>query len=266
LGGGPFSPRVQLFGELGPAAARDRAARRLEAFIAAEASRRLSPLRELKAAVAEGRLKGLARGLAYRLLEAGGVIDRRAVETEVRALSPAERRALRSFGVRFGEFSLFIPTLLTAEARVFTAAFARMAAPEWAPTAGALCALPDPPPPTPALAFRGLRAVAGLAAPVEALEALGEALRAAPKEAGGSVLDEAAFAALGWSPGEAQRILRGLDFAPARKPKPGLPAAWRRRRAPQPKPAAEIASPFAALAGLSQKPAPQRRRRRRRPA
>ena len=40
-GGGPFSPRVRLLGELGPAAARERAARRLEAFVAAEAGRRL---------------------------------------------------------------------------------------------------------------------------------------------------------------------------------------------------------------------------------
>lgn len=42
-GGGPFSPRVRLFGELGPEPARERAARRLEAFVAAEASLRLAP-------------------------------------------------------------------------------------------------------------------------------------------------------------------------------------------------------------------------------
>ena len=39
IGGTPFAPRVLLYGELGPEAARERAARRLEAFIAAEAGR-----------------------------------------------------------------------------------------------------------------------------------------------------------------------------------------------------------------------------------
>ncbi len=63
-GGQPFSPRVRLLGELGHDAARQRAARRLEAFLAAEASRRLAGLRRLEAAVAEGHVKGLARGLA----------------------------------------------------------------------------------------------------------------------------------------------------------------------------------------------------------
>ncbi len=72
----PFAPRVRLLGELGPAQARERAARRLEAFLAAEASRRLKPLKRLEAAIAEGRIKGLARGVAYRLAEAGGVVPR----------------------------------------------------------------------------------------------------------------------------------------------------------------------------------------------
>ena len=72
---------MRLLGELGPEAARERAVRRLEAFIAAEAGRRLAPLRRLDAAVSEGRLKGLPRGLAYRLIEAGGVIPRSSVQS-----------------------------------------------------------------------------------------------------------------------------------------------------------------------------------------
>ena len=76
MGGGPFSPRVRLFGEFGADAARERAARRLEAYVAAEASRRLAVLKRLKAAIADGRLKGLARGLAYQLVEQFGVLDR----------------------------------------------------------------------------------------------------------------------------------------------------------------------------------------------
>ena len=272
-GGGPFSPRVRLFGELGPAPARERAARRLEAFIAAEASRRLRRLRALKAAVAEGRIKGLARGLAYRLTEAGGVMDRGPVEAEMRALSQGERRALKSLGVRFGAFSLFLPDLLSHEAQAFARAFAQLAAPDWRPKSDGPTALPDPPPPATALAAWGLRAVAGLAAPVEALETLDALIRAAPRRAGGALLDEGALQGLGWPPQTVDAILRGLGFTLARKLAPGQPALWRRRQA---KPAAEAptaaafaASPFAALAGLAQPAvpparAPRRRRPRRR--
>ncbi len=186
VGGGPFSPRVRLAGELGPQAARERAQRRLEAFVAAEAGRRLKPLRLLKTAVGDGRIRGLARGIAYRLVEAGGVIDRRPVEADVKALSQAERRALRAFGVRFGAFSVFLPALLEPEALAFSAAFARLGAPNWSAAPDRLTSLPNPPPPATSLSGLGLRAVGGLAAPVEALERLDEALRASPRDRGGA--------------------------------------------------------------------------------
>ena len=269
-GGGPFSPRVRLLGVLGPETARERATRRLEAFVAAEASARLRRLRDLKTAVSEGRIKGLARGLAYRLIEAGGVLDRAPVEHEVKALSQVERRTLKQLGVRFGAFSLFMPALLTAEATRFAAAFAHLASPHWRPTGDEPSELPRPAPAAATLAAWGRRAVAGLAVKVEALEQLDAIIRAAPRAGGGSILGDAALAPLGWSADHAQRILRGLDFAPTRKAQPGAPTAWRRRaprkiEAPT-KPAA--ASPFAALAGLTappaQAPPPRRKRRRRR--
>ncbi|MGH6986493.1 MAG: helicase-related protein, partial [Caulobacteraceae bacterium] len=70
----PLSPTARLFGELGPWQARRRAQTRLDAFLAAEAGRRLAPLQRLQDAVAQGRIRGLARGLAWRLAEAGGVL------------------------------------------------------------------------------------------------------------------------------------------------------------------------------------------------
>ncbi|HEY0435489.1 MAG TPA: helicase-related protein, partial [Phenylobacterium sp.] len=116
-GGEPFKPRVRLLGDLGPETARQRAGQRLEAFVAAEAGRRLGSLRKLETAVAEGKIKGLARGLAFRLIEAGGVLDRAPVRGEVRALSQVERRMLRGLGVRLGAFSLYMPGLLKLDAR-----------------------------------------------------------------------------------------------------------------------------------------------------
>ena len=212
--------------------------------------RRLGPLRRLETAIAEGKLKGLARGVGYRLAEAGGLVDRGSVDHDLRALSQAERRELRTLGVRIGAFSVFMPGLLSAKARSFLAAFATDG---WRPPADALSPLPHPAPLPRALAAHGLRAVGRHAVPVEALERLDAILRAAPRRDGGAVLAEEALAPLGWSPAEGREILRGLGFAPAGKAAAGEPVAWRARRAhgaaaaPEKPPAH---SPFAALAAL----------------
>jgi ATP-dependent RNA helicase SUPV3L1/SUV3 len=263
---GPFSPRVRLLGELGPSATRERAARRLEAFVAAQARRDLFVLDQLRGAVADGRLKGLARGLAYQLVEQFGVLDRKSVATQVRALSQKERRALRALGVRFGAFSLYLPALLAPEARSLCAAFAQVARPDWRPAVDALTALPRPAPPPQALGLRGLRAIAGLAAPVEALERLDAMVRAAPQEAGAARLTPEALAGLGWAPGQAEHVLRALGFAPARKTGADGARLWRRRHSTETPPTDAAASPFAALEALPvRRTTPARRRRRNKP-
>ena len=258
-GGTPFRPRVRLLGEAGPASARERAARRLEAFVAAEAGRRLAPLRRIDKAIEGGELRGLARGLAYQLSEAGGVLDRAPVRREVKALSQAERRALRGLGVRLGAFSIFIPALLKPRAQEIAQAFVREGG--WRPTNG-LSRLPHPTPSARALSAFGMRAVAGLAAPVGQLERLDELLRAAH-----DALSDQAREELGWSEADARAILRGLGFSPARNGDGAARQAWKRRREPveeRPvKPAPN--SPFAALAALKTQPETPRRRRRRKP-
>ena len=200
-GGAPFAPRVRLIGEFGAEPQRERAARRLEAFVAAEASRRLSALKHLKEAIEDGRLKGLARGLAYQLVEQAGAMDRRLAESRIRALSRHERRMLKGLGVRFGAFSLYLPSLLTAEAQLIGAAYAELARPGWRPEPEALTALPHPAPPPEALSLRGLRAVGGLAAPIAELERLDALARAALPDGAGAVdLTPALLADLRWRP------------------------------------------------------------------
>jgi ATP-dependent RNA helicase SUPV3L1/SUV3 len=239
-GENPFNPQVRLLTEAGGAPARARAARRLEAFVAAESGRRLGPLKRLADAVSEGSLRGLARGLAWRLSSAGGVLDRREVEADLRVLSQAERRALRALGVRIGAFCLYLPGQLNARAAAFASAFAAS----------------DP---KRAAALRGELALAALSVPASELERLGEALRRAPRRSGGAVLDEAAAHALGLTPERLAQILRALGFVAIgpRGPSP----AWRRKR--DRAPAAAPPSPFAALAML-ETPRPRRPRRRRR--
>ncbi|MBA4014332.1 MAG: phosphonate-binding protein [Phenylobacterium sp.] len=257
-GGTPFTPRVRLYGELGPAQARERAARRLEAFLAAEAGRRLAPLRKLETAVATGKIRGLARGVAYRLIEAGGILDRDLVRAEAKALSQVERRTLKSLGVRLGAFSLYLPALLKPASLAFAQGFI--------PREGRVSAgrLNGPTPPAQNLAAFGLRAVGRHAVPVETLERLDALLRAAPKA---GLLSDQAREELGWSEADAREIMRALAFAPTTKPKDGEPLVWR-RRGERPRPEAQapppVNSPFAALAALKDQPPPARRPRRRR--
>lgn len=257
-----LSPRARLLGELGPAAVRERAERRLDAFLAAEVDLKLAGLRKLERALAGSDLKGLPRGLAHRLLEAGGVLDKRPLDPELKALSQAERRALKALGVRIGAFSLFLPAVIRPEAM----ACARALTPGgWRGDLGRLAPLPKPEPSARDLAASGLRQVSGFSVPVEMLERLDDLLRAEQKP-GGVVLSEAALVTLGWTTAQGSAVLRALDYTPALRPKSDAPIVWKRRGAQRldPKPvAARPDSPFAALARLTEPP-PRRKKPRRR--
>ena len=263
-GGTLFAPMVKLYGDLGPLAVRERAERRLEAWLASEAGRRLGPLKALDQAMADGRLKGLARGIAFRLREAGGTLDRREVAEQVRALSPRERRVLKSLGVRFAAFSVHLPGVLTPGAMSLALAYRRDG---WTPAQGGPVRLPEPSPQLAALGVRGLIAAGPFAVPVEELERLDTHLRAQPPIAGASVLTPEAIADLGWDEATARAILKGLGYTSARKAAPGEPSLWRmRREKPEEKTPVTTnpTSPFAALAGLKPPVRKPRRPRRRR--
>ena len=258
IGDRPFAPRVRLYGDLGSAPARERAARRIEAFLAAEAGRRLPSLRKLEEAVASGVLKGLPRGLAYRLIEAGGVLVRSGIERELTSLSQAERRALRALGVVIGAFDLHIPEL-AGPARPFARPFALATQSDWTPADGGLVVLPTPRPHDRALAMRGLAPVGRFAAPVEQLERLDELLRSAAKQGGGVLFSDQAREELGWSEADARAMLKALGYALVGRPPSQV---WKKRAPTRTERAPRDAgpSPFAALAALA--PTPARRRRR----
>jgi len=262
-GGDLLHPRARLLGDLGDPSARERAERRLDAFLAGEVDRQLPGLRKLARALSGGELKGLPRGLAHRLLEAGGVLDKRAVDTDLKALSQAERRALKGLGVRIGAFSLYLPSVLRDEALSTVRALTPGG---WRGQSERLAAAPSPTPDARALSANGLRLVGKYVAPVEMLERLDALLREGQKP-GGVVLTDAARDTLGWTPAEAAAVLRALDYTPALRPKEGDPILWKRRGAqrPEPKVTARPDSPFAALARLTEPP-PRRKKPRRRKA
>jgi ATP-dependent RNA helicase SUPV3L1/SUV3 len=244
LGGGdPFNPAVRLLTELGGRPARERAQRRLAGFVAAQSRRRFAGLWRLSQAIASDRLRGLARGVAWRLAEAGGVIDRRQVEPDLSSLSRSERRNLRQQGVRVGAFCLWLPDQLNRESQTLAVALAR--------GAGAAAGVK-------AEGLRGLARIGEMAVAVEALERLDETLRAAPRRNGGAVLAPEALASLAPSDGSAERILKAVGFVPSGE---GVARVWRRRRTTAPA-RTLVHSPFAALGALAP-PAKSRPRRRR---
>jgi len=105
-----LKPRIQLFADehLG-ASERERVVQRLEAWLASELSAKLKPLMALSEA---SDLSGFARGLAYQLSENLGVLRRDTAAEEIKGLDQAARAQLRQYGVRFGAFNLYIPSLL----------------------------------------------------------------------------------------------------------------------------------------------------------
>jgi ATP-dependent RNA helicase SUPV3L1/SUV3 len=109
-GGEALRPSVEGFvdEEAGPDVA-EKVKRRLQHFI----DRKVAALFEPLAAMSrDEQLTGLARGFAFRLVEGLGVLPRDAVADEVKALDQEARGALRKHGVRFGQFTVFLPLLL----------------------------------------------------------------------------------------------------------------------------------------------------------
>ncbi|KNG93992.1 helicase-related protein [Pseudaestuariivita atlantica] len=109
-GDDPMKPRIAAFVDeaAGPDVAQ-KVERRLQHFMDRKVAALFEPLLALKADEA---LSGLARGFAYRMVEAMGVLPRAGVADEVKALDQDARGSLRKHGMRFGQFTIFMPLLL----------------------------------------------------------------------------------------------------------------------------------------------------------
>ena len=109
-GAEPAKPMVEAFvdEEAGPEVV-EKVRRRLQHFIDRKVAAQFEPLLNMSR---DETLTGLARGFAFRLSEAMGVLPRDAVANEVKELDQEARGALRKHGVRFGQFTIFLPALL----------------------------------------------------------------------------------------------------------------------------------------------------------
>ncbi|KQI71025.1 disulfide oxidoreductase [Loktanella sp. 5RATIMAR09] len=109
-GDDPFKPGVEAFvDEEAGADVATKVQRRLQHFIDRKIAAGFEPIIALKNDEA---LTGAAKGFAYRMAEEFGIIPRGDVADEVKALDQDARGALRKHGVRFGQFTIFMPLLL----------------------------------------------------------------------------------------------------------------------------------------------------------
>ncbi|MEJ2229240.1 MAG: helicase, partial [Alphaproteobacteria bacterium] len=88
---------------------KDRVNRRVQAWLDNHVETRLKPLNDLAKA---SDLTGLARGIAFRMVENFGILPRETVSEEIRSLDQNARAELRKFGVRFGAYNIYFPALL----------------------------------------------------------------------------------------------------------------------------------------------------------
>ena len=137
VGSEPLKPSVEAFvDEVAGDEVATKVQRRLQHFIDRKVATLYEPLLALSK---DEELTGLARGFAFQLAEGLGLLRREAVAQDVKALDQDARGALRKHGVRFGQFTIFLPLLLKP-------APTRLRLVLWSLT-GALQEFPKSPPP-----------------------------------------------------------------------------------------------------------------------
>ena len=108
-------PRLRIISdERLTGASREAVQTRLDLWLKTHIEKLLGPLFELSKAED---IQGIARGIAFQLVEALGVLERSKIATEMKDLDQPSRAALRKYGVRFGAYHIYFPQLLKPAAR-----------------------------------------------------------------------------------------------------------------------------------------------------
>lgn len=112
-------PRIRIISDErltgGP---RDKVQARLDLWLKTHIEKLLGPMFELSKAED---VTGIARGIAYQLVEALGVLERPKIANELKDLDQPSRATLRKYGVRFGAYHLYFPGILKPAARALAA-------------------------------------------------------------------------------------------------------------------------------------------------
>ncbi len=114
-----LKPRARLIADEHLTGAQlDMAQARLDLWLAQHVKKLLGSLEDLE--IGDG-LEGVARGIAFQIGEALGVLERSRVTDEMKGLAQEGRAGLRKFGVRFGAYHLYLPALLKPAPRALAA-------------------------------------------------------------------------------------------------------------------------------------------------
>ncbi len=239
-------PRVRIVADeqlTGPA--RELVQTRLDLWLKTHIEKLLAPLFSLTAA---DDVTGMARGIAFQLVEALGVLERQKVAEEVKGLDQPSRATLRKYGVRFGAYHIYLPILLKPAPRALATQL--WALKHEAPDAKGVSDLlhlaasgrtsipVDKETPKPLYRTAGYRVAGERAVRVDILERLADLIRPAlawregvqtPKPDGafdgrGFTVTGAMTSLTGASAEDFASILRSLGYRLDRKPKPPEPA------------------------------------------
>jgi ATP-dependent RNA helicase SUPV3L1/SUV3 len=108
-------PRIRIISdERLTGAPREAVQTRLDLWLKTHIEKLLGPLFELSKAED---VTGIARGIAFQLVEAIGVLERSKIAAEMKDLDQPSRASLRKYGVRFGAYHIYVPALLKPAAR-----------------------------------------------------------------------------------------------------------------------------------------------------
>ncbi|MFG1303759.1 helicase-related protein [Xanthobacter autotrophicus] len=114
-----LKPRFKIIADehlTGPV--RDQVEARIALWLSAHIEKLLGALTKL--GTAED-ITGIARGIAFQIVESLGVLERARVAEEVKGLDQAARATLRGYGVRFGAHHIYLPALLKPAPRSLAA-------------------------------------------------------------------------------------------------------------------------------------------------
>jgi ATP-dependent RNA helicase SUPV3L1/SUV3 len=239
-------PRVRIVAdEQLSGAPREAVQARLDLWLKTHVEKLLGPLFALAAAED---VTGMARGVAFQLVEALGVLERQKVADDVKGLDQNARASLRKYGLRFGAYHIYIPPLLKPGPRSLAAQLWALKHGSDLPgvetlqhlAASGRTSIPvDPEIPQPLYRTVGYRVCGERAVRVDILERLADLIRPALawreggigiKPAGaidgfGFTVSGAMTSLTGCSGEDFASILRSLGYRMERRPKPPEPVA-----------------------------------------
>ncbi|MDX2275017.1 MAG: helicase-related protein [Hyphomonadaceae bacterium] len=253
-----LKPRIELQGgETAPEPMRAAARARVQAWLEACVHADLRPLVQLERAWREGRLPAAARGLAFRLIEHDGALDR--AHVDLSELTPEARKALAGLGVRLGRHVIYMPALIKPRpARLMAILTHRMprsgGAPFFLPRPGAISTPVDDDVSAFVCAAAGYLRCGRVAVRFDRVEVLAGAVRQAGEAEAGAQVTPRLASLIGRPSRDVPAVLAALGY------REDANGAWRAPvlKAPRRKPARPD-NAFAALADLVPAQPPKRR-------